>query len=63
MPAITDMELPRSGPGGKNGPGIFKYFTQKHLEGVLRLDAKKTGEGKGRGKTLQGQEQGHDVEV
>ena len=63
LPAVADMQMPRAVPGGTNGPGNFKHFTQKHVERHLKFDAKKTCKGKGKGKTLQVQGQGRDIEV
>ena len=48
LPEVAGPELPRSGPGGTNGPGTFKHFTQKQVEGVFGFDAKKTCKGKGK---------------
>lgn len=33
----TDHEVPRTGPGGTSGPGIFRYFVRKHVDKTLKF--------------------------
>jgi hypothetical protein len=37
----TDHEVPRTGPGGTNGPGTYKHFKNKQVDATLRFDARK----------------------
>jgi hypothetical protein len=36
---VPDNEMPRSGPGGSDGPGTFRRFKDKHMKGTMRFDA------------------------
>lgn len=37
----NDHELPRTGKGGSNGPGTFKYFLNKNKGKTLKFDGQK----------------------
>ena len=36
-----DHELPANGPGGSNGAGTFRSFTQRQVQATLRFDCNK----------------------
>ena len=50
----TDHEVPRTGRGGTNGPGTFKYFKEKKADQMLRFKpddpAQGTAKAKGQAK-------------